>query len=755
MRNIKKPSYVNSVSVGQFYFKILLVVCVIFMMRFAQLMLFKTSNGQDLTKLVHQLYNREEVITARRGNIYDVSGDIIATDVKTYSVYAVLTDQYQGVAKVDNKVDTARKLAKHLGLSESDILTFLNQTGVNQVSLGNAGANLSYDVKEAILAEQLPGIYFNEKISRNYPKGYFSNNIIGLAQDTREDTSVEIDTNPLRGVMGLELVFNAQLTGIDGVVQYEKDVRGIPIAGTENIIEQVQHGHNIYTTLDSRLNDYVETIIQDAYEIYKPKTLNMMVVRPKTGDVVAVSQRPTFNVAAQQYPEDGWINQLVETAFEPGSTMKALLLAAAVNEGIYSPMDLYRSGSVEVGSITINDWNVSGWGTITYLDGLAQSSNVAFVNLVSQIGYDKWKMYLDAFGFGKSTQSGFANESIGMNNYTSEEVKATTSFGQGISVTNLQMVQAFTAIANGGKMQKLRFVDRVENTSTGNVTYQPIESIDTPLKPESAKQTLEYLKQAVYRTNSTATAYHLNNVDIAIKTGTAQIFDEAQNKYLLDEGNYIYSMVAYLPADNPEYLIYMTMEHTSSTALSAIFKQFANFGLTYINKTPTGKDESAAMRTPKSTMVTVPDAVNASVSLTRESFTQLGFTQLYFFGTGETVIKQTPVDNVSYSTDEKMMFYTGGPIVMPNMAGWSYQDVQRFSVLTGLKIKYNGQGYVTQQSVPAQTIIESVDTQSEITITFVAQQTESMTKKETSSSSTRTSGSSESSSSQSSTRSTR
>lgn len=732
MRKINKLSYSNSLMVGNLYFKIILIVSIIFVFRLTQLMLFKTANGQDLTKLVNQLYRREEINTAKRGNIYDVSGDIIATDIKTYNIYAVLTDKYPGVVKVEDKGLTAKKLAHHLKMSEQDVLAFLNTKDVNQISFGNAGANLSYDMKEAIQNEKLPGIYFEEKISRNYPKGYFSSNIIGLARDTREDTSVETYTNNLKGVMGIELMYNAQLTGIDGVVQYEKDARGIAIAGTQKIIEPVQHGNNIYTTIDSKLNEYLEILVEDAYKTYKPKTLNVMVVRPKSGDVVAVTQRPTFNAQTQTYPENGWVNQLVENTYEPGSTMKALLLAAAVNEGVFSPMDLYRSGSISVGGITINDWNTVGWGTISYLDGVAQSSNVAFVNLAAQIGYDKWKAYLDAFGFGKSTQSGFANESKGTNSYSGEAVKATTSFGQGISVTNLQMVQAFTAIANEGKVQKLRFVDRVENPNTGKTAYTSVQTVGTPITPQAAKQTLEYLKQSVYRSGSTASVYHIAGVDLAIKTGTAQIYDEAQKKYLLDEGNYIYSMVAYLPADDPQYLIYMTMEHNSSVALQPIFKKFSNFALTYINKSSSVKvDEISTSQTVQATIETIPDAVNASVALTRDSFTQLGFKNLNFYGTGQTVIKQMPLDNQKYRTDDKMMFYTGGTIVMPNMIGWSYQDVMRFAELFNVSIQLDGQGYVSQQSIPHQTVIEDVTSLSQLNVTFSAQQTQTMTKKET------------------------
>lgn len=731
MRKVNKLSYSNSLLVGNLYFKIILIVSIIFVLRLTQLMLFKTANGQDLTKLVNQLYQREEINTAKRGNIYDVSGDIIATDVKTYSVYAVLTDNYPGIAKVEDKELVAKKLAQHLKMSEQDVLTFLNTKDVNQISFGNSGSNLSYDIKEAIQNEKLAGIYFEEKITRNYPKGYFSSNVIGLARDTREGAD-ESYTNHLKGVMGIELMYNAQLTGIDGIVQYEKDARGIAIAGTQKVIEPVQHGNNIYTTIDSRLNDYLETLVDEAYKTYKPKTINVMVVRPKSGDVVAVTQRPTFNAQTQTYPEDGWVNQIVENAFEPGSTMKILLLAAAVNEGIFSPMDLYRSGSIKVGGITINDWNTVGWGTISYLDGLAQSSNVAFVNLASQIGYDKWKSYLDAFGFGKSTQSGFANESKGMNNFSSEEVKATTSFGQGISVTNLQMVQAFTALANEGKIQKLRFVDRVENPNTGNTVYTAVQNVGIPITPQAAKQTLEYIKQGVYRPGSTVSMYRVEGIEMAAKTGTAQIYDQVQKKYLLDEGNYIYSLVSYLPADDPQYLIYMTMEHNSAIALQPIFKNFANFALTYINKNKTVKfDETSAFQDDQVRIEVIPDALNASVALTRESFIQLGFKNLSFYGTGQTVVKQMPLNNQRYRTDDKMMFYTGGSVVMPNMLGWSYQDVMRFAELFGVSIQSNGQGYVIHQSIPAQTIIEDVTSLSQLNITLSAQQTQTMTKKET------------------------
>ncbi|NEW66661.1 penicillin-binding transpeptidase domain-containing protein [Granulicatella sp. zg-84] len=712
MKRIKNLIKTDSIKMVHIYMAFLCVVFIVFLVRFTQLMVFKTANGEDLTKLVHQMYNGDEVIPARRGTIYDASGETLATDVKTYAIYAVLTDKYKGVEYVEDKLATARALAKHINMSEDNILKLLNQDNVNQTAFGNAGVNLTYLQKENIEKESLKGIYFTEKISRDYPKGYYANNVIGLAKDTREDTSVEAQGNPLQGVMGLEAQYNVQLRGIDGLVNYDKDFYGYSVPGTQKVIEEVQNGNNIYTTFDSRLTEYLEEQMSKIYEKYKPKSMTAIVVRPKTGDVVAVSQRPTFNPKQQEYPENGWINQIVERAFEPGSTMKTLVLAAAINEGVFSPMELYDSGKIKVGSIVVNDWNRTGWGRISYLQGLIYSSNVAFVNIVSQIGYDKWKEYMDAFGIGRSTESGFPNENVGLNSYASEEGRASTGFGQGVSVTSLQLVQAFTAIANEGKMQKLRFVDRIENTTTGEVTYTKVQTLSNPIKPETAKWVLKYLEEVIYAENATGENYKVDGVRLAGKTGTAEIYDEEKKTYLTD-GNYLHSIVAFVPSEKPEYVIYFTYDRpessrTSSLGLSEWFTTFTSYAMKYLGKDEAPESQKAEV---------VPSATGADVETAKEALKNIGFTDIIVLGNGTIIEKQAPLDNQLYTLDTKLILYTGGIVTLPDMTGWSKLDVMKVMNLLNIPVNFEGEGFVSEQSIPSGVDVSTITDTVNITLT--------------------------------------
>lgn len=703
MRLIKKLEKKESNKVVSTYIMITVILFVIFLSRFAQVMLFKNVNGEDLTQLVVQLYNRDEVVAAPRGTIYDVSGEIIATDVKTYSVYAVIKDSYPGVKYVKDKSQVATMLSRHISMETQQILELLNQTDVNQTSFGNAGTNLNYAVKEAIEKDlsdfKIEGIYFTEKIARSYPKGYFSNNLIGLAQDTREDTSVPTNSNPLNGIMGIEYAMNTQLKGIDGLVNYDKDAYGFAIPGTQKVIEQVKSGNNIYTTIDSQLNEYLEQLMSTVYEKYQPQALTAMVVRPKTGSVVATSQRPTYNPKTQTYPENAWINQVVERAFEPGSTLKVFTLAAAINEGVFSPLELFKSGSIKVFDRTIKDWNEIGWGNIPQKDGFALSSNVLVVELIAKIGYDKWKSYLDAFGFAQSTQSGLPNEATGLNSYNNEVVKVNTAFGQGISITSFQMMQALTSIATDGTITKLRYIDRIENSETKEVTYTPVEKLSTPISQTTAQAVRKYMEEVVYNPRGTGTQYKIDNFKLALKTGTAEIIDDKTGLYLTGKQN-LFSVTGIFPSENPEYIVYLTMdrpkERGTSSHLEEIMVPFAKYAMKYLEK----NDESS----PVSNIV-LPDAVGADIEKARNELKQLGFSDVVVLGDGEKVIKQTPVDNLSYSSDSKIILYTGGNVIMPNIINWSKQDVLKLQELVGLHIEFVDNGFAVSQNIPERTQI--------------------------------------------------
>ena len=211
---------------------------------------------------------------------------------------------------------------------------------------------------------------------------------------------------------------------------------------------------------------------------------------------------------------------------------------------------------------------------------------MAFVHVIQKIGVEKWKQYLEAFGFSKSTNSGFANEISGSNPFNSYLQQLSTGFGQGITVTVYQMMQAFTAIANGGQMQKLRLVDHFTDPNTDKETPNPVNSLGKVISPEAAKKTLEYLYQATRMKNGTAYEFNIDGEEIAAKTGTAEIINPETGKYYSNGNNYIFSVVGFAPYNDPKYILYVTVKQprvavTGNTILKEIFNPLMKRSLEY------------------------------------------------------------------------------------------------------------------------------------------------------------------------------
>lgn len=440
-------------------------------------------------------------------------------------------------------------------------------------------------MKDKIEAEKLPGIKFSESPARYYPNGIFASHLIGYT-DSVEETVDHKTTNSLVGKTGLEGLYNEQLTGTAGEVEYMVDGNGYVISDTEKVTKQPKDGKDITLTLDKRLQTYLESLVSAADKQYQPVQMTAMLVDPKSGNIVAATQRPTYNSTTKEGIDVQWNNLLTDQAYEPGSTMKVLALAAAINEGVFDPNERYQSGSVKIYTDLVRDYNKVGWGNITYLEGLAHSSNVAFVHVIQKIGVEKWKQYLEAFGFSKSTNSGFANEISGSNPFNSYLQQLSTGFGQGITVTVYQMMQAFTAIANGGQMQKLRLVDHFTDPNTDKETPNPVNSLGKVISPEAAKKTLEYLYKATRMKNGTAYEFNIDGEEIAAKTGTAEIINPETGKYYSNGNNYIFSVVGFAPYNDPKYILYVTVKQprvavTGNTILKEIFNPLMKRSLEY------------------------------------------------------------------------------------------------------------------------------------------------------------------------------
>ena len=666
----------------------------IFGIRLTQIMVFGSVNGQDLSTQAQNLYDRSSILSAQRGTIYDVGGNPLAMDATSYSLYAVLTDAWsepEDPQYVVDKEKTAQVLSQYIDLSQDEILERLNTKDASQVEFGTAGQDLTYAEMKAIDDQELPGIMFNETPTRMYPNGVFASHLIGYAEYMEAGSAID---SRLTGQMGLELSMDETLKGTNGRKSYQSSSTNVELSGTGQVEEEPTDGSDVYLTLDSRLQTYLETLMTEVYEKYSPTSMTAMLVEPETGEIVAASQRPTFNLETKEGIDDMWQNLLVEKAYEPGSTIKVLTVAAAIEEGVFDPNSFYDSSPVTMGDSTIADYNGVGWGVISELEGLSQSSNTLMIHLVEEMGYDVWESYIREFGLLQETGSGFANEASGSMNYEYEADKVTTGFGQGIYVTPYQMMQAFTSIANDGKMMKLQLVNRYEKD--GKMQVVEPEEVSSPISKETANKTLEYLQSVVYADTGTGAAYDLDGYTVSAKTGTAEVFNLETNTYEAGLTKYLYSVVGFVPSEYPQYILYITaeqpknLETTASDMMTEIYTPLLTRALEY----------NALSDSESVTSATVPDVAGLTVSDAQQTLADASFVNVEVIGNGENIVSQTPAVNEEVSVTQPIFLMSddSNP-TMPDFTGLNASASQALASLLGVEVQLEGEGLVVGQSI--------------------------------------------------------
>ena len=507
--------------------------------RFAQISLFKTSNGQDLTAYHETGTKRSSITEARRGSIFDQQGNPIAMDTTSYSLFAVLRSGWGDTNLVKDPDVTAKVLAKHLGLDRDMILAQLTQNNIYQVEFGNAGQHLSSETKKAIEAENLPGLVFVSETTRKYVNDVYASHLIGYATATAKEEDQPLSAQVLEGKLGLEAAYNVSLSGQDGNQ-----------SSTRQLI-----GKDLHLTLDSRLQNKLEELMTQYQMTYQPEALQAYLVEAKTGKLVAASQRPSFNLNSREGIEAEWKNLMVEEAYEPGSTIKILTMSVAYDRQLYKPGELYQSGSIQVYDQVVKDYNKVGWGQISFEEGLTRSSNVAMVNLVNRMGDQEWVKKLGDFGFGKGTDFGLENETTGNFQFDNPVSRIMSGFGQGFSATPIQLLQAYSSIGNQGQMLKVQVVQGLDSAGEFQARV-----LGKPISKEAANHVLQLMVDTVEKPYGTAVSFRNPYVKVAAKTGTAQIADPNGSGYLTGANDYYHSVVTFFPADNPKYMLYMAMK---------------------------------------------------------------------------------------------------------------------------------------------------------------------------------------------------
>ncbi len=698
----------NRETFGKWLFIIVVAMFTLFIVRFAYIAITKDVQHVNLRSQAEQIYTQRRTILAKRGNIYDQHGSVLATDTSRYTLYAVL-DKSQRSADgkplyVKNKKRTARILAKYIKMPESEILKTLSKKGQSyQVEFGSAGANLSVAKMQQIKAEKLPGIGFIATPARSYPEGEFASQIIGMA--TPKITNKQTGQMTLVGQVGLESYFNKKLTGRNGLRQDKKDVYGYSLANSNRVVKKAINGDNIYTTLDAKVQHIMENKMTRVFKESKAESMTAVVMDAKTGKIIAASQRPTLH--SKKNPV--WRNMLVQDVYEPGSPMKTFALSAAIDSGHFDPNATFNSGTWQIGGGKVTDWQTSGWGVISYKDAFDLSSNVGFAHVEQNMGAKTWKKYLTRFGmFNKVNVEGMNNEVSGYSAFKGILQQANTAFGQGITVNVMQMMQGFSAIANNGKMMKPYIIDKVTDNQGKTIQKVTPKKVGQPIKASTSKKVVKMMEGVIYDQKGLGHDYQIDGYKIAGKTGTAQI--GGAGGYGNSDSSYLYSFVGIAPVNNPRYVMYVTLRkpHNLSKPATKMIAEVFNPTMKFI----LSRQKSTKQK--NSGIVKVPNMVNQSSQVASDRLNKKHLVPVVI-GSGQSVKRQSIASGQSSLINQRIILDTGGEYKMPDISNWSSDDVQKLTQMMGIKLKEKGSGYVTKQSIKAN---DSVNKSSTLTVEY-------------------------------------
>lgn len=638
-------------------------------------------DGIDLKTFALSRTTANKVIEAKRGTIYDVNSEVLAQDVRSYTLIAYLaksrTTNPDRPQHVVDKAKTAKELATVINASEEYILKRLNQDAY-QVEFGSAGKGLTELQKQNIEKLELPGIDFIKGTKRDYPMGDFASHIIGYAR--------KLDGEEINGELGIEAKYNKELKGTDGKITYQKDAYGYKMANTPEIVTNSVDGYDIYLTIDSNIQLYLENAI-DKLSTYGMEWATITIADASTGAIVGSASSPSFNPNIVNI--DNYNNPLTSYAYEPGSTMKIYSFMAAIEEGIYNGSATYSSGSIPVDNFIISDWNRKGWGMITYDKGFTYSSNVAAVNLAQKLGKDKLLNYYKKFGFGDVTGIELSNEYTGKVSFNYNSEIASASFGQGITTTPVQNIEALTSITNGGIVLKPYIINKIVNPNNGEIVYEGQRTeLGRAVSEETVNKMIDLLDQTVNSEDTAVTGhkYQTDQVRLIGKTGTAQ-YTLSNGKYSSGTYNNIRSFAGVFPKDNPKYIIYLSIKKFSSASkdMGEVVKDIVESVAKYKNLSDKETSED------KSKLYSINNYINKDINVISNELKNDGLIPI-IIGDGNKIINQYPYQNMVVLKNSKVFLLTNGiNYTMPNMLNWTSSEAINFANL--IKVPYNISGY--------------------------------------------------------------
>lgn len=654
-----------------------------------------------------ELWSTKKPLPATRGTITDRNGDVLAVDAPAYTV-AVNPEIINKYGLQDEVVEG---LGKVLGKDENELRDIVNakkESGeyFTQREVRNEGWKIDQDLKnqvQAFIGElkekhqdlQDIGIYLIKDQKRYYPKQSLASHVLGYLD--REG----------KAVSGLEAFFDEQLKGVDGSIEYKRDGRGIEIPKASEIYNPPKDGKNLKLTIDYTIQYYIEQAMKEAYDQLQPISMTVIAADPNTMEILGMANMPTYN--PNEYWADvdqkNFYNHAIKSVYEPGSTFKIVTLAGAVQDGLFNPNATYRSGSIRVPGQTIHDLKRSGWGEITYLEGVKRSSNVAFVKLgYEMLGPERLKTYVDQFGFGKKTGIELPGESKGIVDPVQQADFAAMAYGHGkLLVTPLQQIVAVSAIANGGKLMEPHIVKSITDPQTGETLNTEPKVVEQVISPDKAKEVGGYLEQVVSDQKiGTGRHAYIDGYRIAGKTGTAVKVVNGQYDYTKQ----VVSFIGYAPVDDPKIAVIVLIDEPKDselgggTAAAPVFKKIVNQTLQYMGvpkKIDAGSDAQSktAASGPK-----VPDVGGLPVKQAKDQLSASGISYATY-GKGTEIISQFPKAGSTLKAGQFVYLLTekGSDINVPNLQGESLRDAMEMLSVLQIPVSAKGEGYVVSQEV--------------------------------------------------------
>lgn len=613
-----------------------------------------------VAKAKMQLMDKKE-LHLPRGTIYDRNGRELAVSRMVKSLYA-------NVGELNKDADVlANLLAPVLEIPAQDIKERL-QIGGSFIWLKRTLEPEKTQQVEALIKDQdLKGLGFVEESKRYYPNKTLASQVLGF-----------VGTDDV-GLDGIELFLDKVIKGQLYEQDVETDSRGVPIFKSIFASMTAKQGRSVYLTIDSTIQFIVEQSLDKAMAKTHAKAATVIIMNPKTGEVLAMASRPTFDPNTfYKYTPNDWKNRAVSIIYEPGSTFKSIVAAAALQEGVVRPNDVFVDpGFVEVSGRRIQNWDGESYGTCTFTDILKYSVNTGFVQVGMKVGAARLNDYVRMFGFGKPTEIELPGEEEGLL-FNPQEMRAsdlaTMSIGQSIAVTPLQLLRAVCAIGNEGVLLKPHIIKEIVNEDSSVYSNTPIEPVRQTVNPDTMHMLLDMMEKEVSEgggQNAIVKGYRF-----AGKTGTAERLNEGGNGY--QSGHYIASFVGLGPVEDPQVAALVVLDDPDGMIYGGqiaapVFQEIMTQVMRYLNIRP-------------------QNAMELSGPLPEQPKS----------------IPKTPALPPSTPVPE-------GKVLVPDLAGKTMREVGETLYKAGLPFVPVGSGIAVSQSVYPNTL---VDVGTEVTVNF-------------------------------------